>query len=115
MSGLNAIADVESAILERAISAANRSWSAEAAQAILAFKLADSDLRRADELAAKARRGAMTGEERQHLEHYLHVGRLVEFMRAKTLLSLNRKGVSPTECHRPPTAERPTSNRLTGM
>jgi hypothetical protein len=30
----------------------------------------------------------MTDEERQHLENYLHVGRLVEFMKAKALLSL---------------------------
>ena len=67
----------------------NASWSPEAAQAILAFRLADDDLRRADELAAKARSGAMTAEERQLLDEYLHVGRLVEFMKAKALLSLN--------------------------
>ena len=86
---MNATADVESAILERAISNRNASWSPEAAQAILAFRLADDDLRRADELAAKARSGAMTAEERQLLDEYLHVGRLVEFMKAKALLSLN--------------------------
>jgi hypothetical protein len=85
---VNAIADAESEILERAITADNESWSPEAARAILAFKLADADLRRADELAAKARSGAMTSEERQHLENYLHVGRIVEFMKAKALLSL---------------------------
>jgi hypothetical protein len=78
----------ESAILERAITADNESWSPEAARAILAFKLADADLRRADELAAKARSGSMTDEERQNLENYLPVGRLVEFMKAKALLSL---------------------------
>jgi len=85
---MNTIADVESAILERAITADNEAWSPEAARAILAFKLADADLRRADELAAKARIGAMTDEERRHLENYLHVGRLFEFMKAKALLSL---------------------------
>ena len=85
---MNTIADVETGILERAITADNESWSPEAARAILAFKLADADLRRADELAAKARSGAMTDEERQNLENYLHVGRLVEFMKAKALLSL---------------------------
>ena len=31
----------------------------------------------------------MTAEERQLLDEYLHVGRLVEFMKAKALLSLN--------------------------
>lgn len=85
---MNAIADAESAILERAITADNESWSPEAARAILAFKLADADLRRADELAAKARTGAMTDAERQHLENYLHVGRIVEFMKAKALITL---------------------------
>lgn len=30
----------------------------------------------------------MTKDERQTLEEYLHVGRLVEFMRAKAVLSL---------------------------
>ena len=85
---MNTIAEVESGILERAITAENESWSPEAARAILAFKLADADLRRADELAGKARSGAMTEEERQTLENYLHVGRFVEFMKARALLSL---------------------------
>lgn len=82
------IDDAESAILERAITADNESWSPETARAILAFKLADTDLRRADELAAKARIGSMTDEETRNLENYLRVGRLVEFMKAKALLSL---------------------------
>lgn len=85
---MNAIAGAESAILERAICADNASWSPEAARAVLAFKLADADLRRADELAAKARTGALTDAERQHLENYLHVGRIVEFMKARAFLSL---------------------------
>jgi hypothetical protein len=88
------IADVESGILERAITCDNKSWSPEAARAILAFKLADADLRRADELAAKARGGEMTEEERQSLEDYLHVGRIVEFMKAKALLSLKTQDLA---------------------
>jgi hypothetical protein len=88
------IDDGESAILERAITADNESWSPEAARAILAFKLADADLRRADELAAKARSGSMTDEERQNLENYLRVGRLVEFMKAKALLSLKSQSAA---------------------
>ncbi len=72
----------------------NVSWSRQAAHAILAFKLADADLRRADELAAKARSGSLTPEERQHLDNYLRVGRLVEFMKAKALLSLKEAGAA---------------------
>ena len=65
---MKTLADGESEILERAITADNESWSPEAARAILAFKLADADLRRADELAAKARCGAMTDEENSTLK-----------------------------------------------
>lgn len=89
------IGDAESAILERAITADNEAWSPEAARAILAFKLADADLRRADELATKAQSGAMTPEEMQTLENYLHVGRLVEFLKAKALLSLRTQDAAP--------------------
>ncbi len=88
------VADAESEILERVITAQNESWSPEAARAILAFKLADADLRRADELGAKARSGSLTAEEKKHLVNYLHVGRLVEFMKAKALLSLKAQGVA---------------------
>ena len=80
--------NAESAILERASTADNESWSPQAARAILAFRLADADLRRADELAAKARSGSLTGEEKENLENYLRVGRLLEFKKAKALLSL---------------------------
>ncbi|MBI2949638.1 MAG: hypothetical protein HYY23_18545 [Verrucomicrobia bacterium] len=92
---MNTTADAESGILERAITADNESWSPEAARAILAFRLADADLRCADELAAKARSGALTDEERQSLETYLHVGRLVEFMKAQALLSLRASDAAP--------------------
>lgn len=87
-------ADAESEILERAISADNAYWSPEAARAILAFKLADADLRRADDLAAKARNGSLSSEEQHNLENYLHVGRIIEFMKAKALLSLKAHGVA---------------------
>ena len=81
-------ADTETAILERAISSDNETWSAEAARAMHHFKLADADLRRADQLAAKARMGSITEEEKRTLESYLHVGRLLEFMKAKAVLSI---------------------------
>ena len=72
------IADAESAIFERAITADNESWSPEAAHAILALRLADADLRRADELAEKARSGSMTDEERQDREWLPALSRSVE-------------------------------------
>lgn len=36
----------------------------------------------------------MTEEERQSLEDYLHVGRIVEFMKAKALLSLKTQDLA---------------------
>jgi hypothetical protein len=87
-------AEMESEILERAVTAENEFWSSEAARAILGFRLSPEDLRRADELAEKAGCGALTAEERDLLDCYLHVGRLVEFMKAKALLSLKDHGVS---------------------
>ena len=86
--------DPQSEILERAIIAENEAWSPEAARAILAFKLARTDLCRADDLAARARSGPLTSQETQELENYLRVGRLVEFMKAKALLSLKSQGIS---------------------
>ena len=80
--------EAESAILERAITTQNESWTPEASRAILDFKLAEPDLRRADELVAKARSGSITEEERRILENYLRVGRLIEFMKARAILSL---------------------------
>jgi hypothetical protein len=84
--------DAESAILERAITADNQAWSPEASRAILDFKLADADLRHADELAAKARAGSLTANEQESLDHYIRIGRLVEFMKARALLSLKASG-----------------------
>ena len=82
------LAEAESAILERAVTAENQSWSPEAARAMLAFKLAEADLRRADELAAKAREGSISEEEKRGLEDYLRIGRIIEFMKARAVLSL---------------------------
>ena len=88
------LAEAESAILERAVTIENHSWSPEAARAILQFKLADADLRRADELAAKARQGSITEEEKRDLGDYLRVGRIIEFMKARAIFSLKAQGAA---------------------
>jgi hypothetical protein len=85
---------MESEILERAVCADNEAWTSDAARAMLAFRLAEADLRRADELAGKARCGSLTPEDERHLENYLRIGRLIEFMKAKALLSLKVQGAS---------------------
>jgi uncharacterized protein YnzC (UPF0291/DUF896 family) len=91
MEGMSITANsIESDIWERAIAEDNDGWSPDAARAILVFRLAEGDLQRADELAARARSGSLTAEEEEELEAYLRAGRLVELMKAKALLSLKK-------------------------
>ncbi len=85
------LASDEGAILERAMTGNNRTWSVEAARAIISFRLTEADRQRADDLAKKARDGELTDSEKSILENYLRVGRIVELMKAKALLSLNEK------------------------
>jgi hypothetical protein len=64
------------------------------ARAMLRLKLSAEDQDRVDELAAKARLGAMTPQEDHELEDYLSVGSALEFLKSKARLSLQRSGAS---------------------
>ena len=66
----------------------------EAARSILRFQLAQADYERVNELAAKARAGALSAEERLELDEYERVTCLVELMQSKARLSLKRAGLS---------------------
>ena len=78
-----------SAIWKRTIEPA-RTLPAAAARAFLRLKLSASDLKRADELAAKARAGNLRADEEQELEHYRTVGTALEFLKSKARLSLKK-------------------------
>jgi uncharacterized protein YnzC (UPF0291/DUF896 family) len=84
----------ETAILSRAINPAQASLTPEAAQSILDIKLTESDVARRDELADKAREGTLTPEELNQLESYRHVGRILELMKAKARISLQKAKIA---------------------
>jgi hypothetical protein len=78
----------DAAILERVIEPNRGNWSRAAAESILNFRFPSPDVERMNELAAKARTGATTSEEKTELESYMRVGRLLELFQSKARLSL---------------------------
>jgi len=74
MSATLTLPNDEAAILARAINPANWPLSAEAAEAFLKLKLADSDKARMDELAARARVGELSADEELEIEDYRQAG-----------------------------------------
>jgi hypothetical protein len=75
-------------IWDRTIRPLQTGFSAAAANEILKLHLAEADQQRARELSGKANSGRLTSEEAQELDHYLNVGRALEFLKAKARLSL---------------------------
>ena len=87
----------EVAILTRAIDPARGNWPPDAARSILAIQLPEADRDRLDELAAKAREGALGPADEVELDSYRHVGRLLELIKAKARSSLRSQERSPKE------------------
>jgi hypothetical protein len=75
-------------ILARTIMPDEGNLPVEAARSILRFRLAQADYERVNELAAKARAGTLTAEERAELDEYERITCLVELMQSKARLSL---------------------------
>jgi hypothetical protein len=75
-------------ILTRTIMPNEGNLPVEAARSILHFRLAQADYERVNELAAKARAGTLTAEERAELDEYERITCLVELMQSKARLSL---------------------------
>jgi hypothetical protein len=70
----------------------------EAAKAILALRLDDSDRQRMHELAVKNQEGRLTVEDEHEMKCYLRVGSFLDLMRAKALGSLKKAGLdAPSE------------------
>ncbi len=78
----------EVAILSRVIRPESGTWSRDAATSILEFDFAPADVGRMNALAAKARQGALSAAEKDELENYRDVGRLLELLQSKARLSL---------------------------
>jgi hypothetical protein len=94
MSAPIAESNTEADILMRAIRPDEGDLPAEAATAILELELSPSDVERVNALAAKARDGSLTAQEREELDRYEHVGFLLELIQSKARLSLKRAGLS---------------------
>ena len=92
MSSATATTEVD--IWGRAIRPEVGDLSAAAAQELLRLHLSDADTARVRELSARANDGALTGDEAEELDHYLNVGRALEFLKAKARLSLRERSAS---------------------
>jgi len=80
--------DHSSEILNRIIRPEEECLSAEAAREILRFRLADEDVQRANELAAKARDGELTTDDRAALDEYERVTAMIELLQSKARRTL---------------------------
>jgi hypothetical protein len=81
-------------ILARTIEPTKGNLSIEATRLILSFHLSPADWERVNELAAKARAGTLTAEERVELDEYERITCLLELMQSKARLSLKQAGLS---------------------
>ena len=81
-------ATTQAEIWRRAIQPDIGDLSADAARALLRLKIADEDLERDRELSDKISSDSVSDVETRELDHYLSVGRTMEFIKAKARLSL---------------------------
>jgi len=86
--------DYASEILIRTIKPNDGGLSPEAARAMLGFRLSQDDTSRVNDLAAKARAGTLTAEERTELDDYERITALLEIMQSKAGISLQQVGPS---------------------
>ena len=84
------VTNSEAAILSRTIRPEQGDLSSDAAKSLLNLSLPDSDQHRAQDLATKATEGALSRPEEVELDNYRAVGRLLELMKSKARLSLQK-------------------------
>ena len=84
------VTNSEAEILSRAIRPEEGDLSPDAARALLNLSLPDPDQRRAGDLAAKACAGELSEREGIELNNYRAVGRMLELMKSKARLSLQK-------------------------
>jgi hypothetical protein len=80
----------EGAIWSRPLPPAGKSLSLEAARFLLRLEFAQEDRDRMHELAAKAREGTLTPDEKEGIRNYELVGTLLALMKSKARQRLNR-------------------------
>lgn len=79
----------QSEIIVRALNARAEDLSSEVARFFLSFQLAPNDVRRANELAEKARQGTLTPADEHDLNEYRRSLRFVDCIKLKAQLILN--------------------------
>jgi hypothetical protein len=84
----------EAAILDRVFRPNNGDWPQAAANAILNIGFDPSDCERMTQLMEMAKEGKLSNEQAEELEHYRHIGRLLELMKSRARRSLQS---SPTD------------------
>ena len=77
------VPDHAAGVLTRMIDSDNGSWSQETAEEILSFQLSEEDRNRVNDLAAKARAGELTPDDRAELDGYEIATALVELLQSK--------------------------------
>ncbi|MDA1274220.1 MAG: hypothetical protein O2960_09235 [Verrucomicrobia bacterium] len=78
----------ETEIWNRAIRTEVGDLSPTAARELLRLHLANDDAERVRELSSKANTGRLNADEAPELDYFLNVGRALEFLKAKSRLSL---------------------------
>ena len=78
----------EAAILDRVFRPNAADWPRAAAEAILNIGFDSSDLKRMAQLMERAKTGDLSQEQAEELEHYRHIGRLLELMKSRARQSL---------------------------
>src|SRR5690349_11737558 len=73
----------EAAILNRLIQPDSGDWPRAAAEAILGIGFNETDRDRMTTLLEKSKTGNLTNEESEALEHYRHIGKLLELMKSR--------------------------------
>jgi len=84
----------ETEIWLRVIQPRNGDLSPEAAREWLRLRLSNTDTERVRELSHKADEGTLTQDEERELDAYLNVGSVLDLLKAKARLSLNKTKTS---------------------
>ena len=78
----------EAAILSRIIQPDSGDWPQAAAVAILGMGFHETDQERMTVLLERAKAGDITNKESETLEHYRHIGKLLELLKSRARRSL---------------------------
>lgn len=78
----------EAEIWSRAIRPDVGDMTGAAARELLRLHLTEADTNRVSDLSARANLGTLSPAEAEELDHYLNVGRALEYLKAKARLSL---------------------------